>query len=123
MSMLALAISAVLATGCGTIMRLTSDGGEAISFANGELLSREPHSVKDLDIACERAIASIGYEDASAERGEKRVLWLARTAGGDRIEIRLTANGAKRSDLLIRVGVLGDETRSRLLLEHIHQSL
>jgi len=121
--MLAIALSVGLMTGCGAIMRLTSDSGEAISFANGELQSREPHAMALLDTACERAIASLGYDDVRSERGEKRVLWQARTAGGDHVEIRLSANGAKRSTLLIRVGVLGDETRSRLLLEHIQQSL
>lgn len=121
--LLAVVIIAALGTGCGALMRLGQPDGDPIAYASGELRSREPHPMTVLDVACGRAIETLGYEESEATREAERVLWRARTAGGDRVEIQLIAKGAKNSELRIRVGVLGDETRSRLLLEHVHQSL
>ncbi len=56
-------------------------------------------------------------------RDEEEVRWQAQTAGGDPVEIRLIPKSGKRTTLRIRVGVIGDEARSRLVLEQIRQSL
>ncbi len=121
--LLTVLISAALGTGCGAVLRFSDDQAESISFASGELRSHEPHSITELDVACGAAIDALGYEDGRAQHEEARIVWEAQTAGGDRVEIQLMSGRGKGSELRIRVGVLGDETRSRLLLEQIHQSL
>ena len=47
----------------------------------------------------------------------------AETAGGEPVDIRLVEKGPDRTELRIRIGVFGNEARSRLVLEQIHQSL
>lgn len=95
----------------------------AIIFEAGELRSDEAVALANLDLACAKIIAIMGYKEVTTTREAKRVLWTARTAGGDPIEIQLAARFPKRTELRIRIGVLGNEAQSRLLLEQIHQSL
>jgi hypothetical protein len=44
-------------------------------------------------------------------------------AGGDPVDIRLIAKDDDQTDLRIRIGVFGNEARSRLVLEQIRQAL
>lgn len=76
-----------------------------------------------LDEACAVAVEALAYEEIETESEEGQIRWRARTAGGDPVDIRLIAKGPEKTELRIRVGIFGDETRSRLVLEQIHQAL
>lgn len=110
-------------SGCGTLLLLGGAGGSAIAFATGELTSQEKTPLVELDAACGVALEDLGYSQISVERDAERVRWRATTAGGEPVDIHLRAKGPKRTEVRIRVGVFGDETHSRLVLEQIHQSL
>ena len=113
----------MLGSGCGFFFRFGNAEDDAIVFQNGELMSSEAQTLANVDRACGTAMQTLGYDAVQAERHEEHIDWRARTASGDLVEIRLHAKGPERTDLRIRIGVLGDEARSRLLLEEIHQSL
>jgi len=117
------ALQTALATGCGALLQIGGPKPPAIIFEAGELQSNEPVALAKLDLACAKTIAIMGYKEVTSTREAKRVLWTARTAGGDPVEIQLTTKLSMRTELRIRIGVLGNEARSRLLLEQIHQSL
>ena len=114
---------AALGTGCGALLLVGGAGTGAIAFATGELKSAEEHSLADLDRACRLAVDTLGYDNVETTYDKDRVRWQARTASGDPVDIHLAAKGTHRTQLRIRVGVFGDEARSRLVLEQIHQSL
>jgi len=120
---LLVALLPAFALGCGTLLLIGGSGTSAITFEAGELRSNEEVSLAELDLACRKAVAILGYEKVEATHEADRVHWKARTAGGDSIELRLAAKSSKRTELRIRVGVLGNEARARLILEQIHQSL
>jgi hypothetical protein len=113
----------VLATGCGALLLLGGAGTSAIAYATGELSSTEPTSLADVDAACAVAVDVLGYDEVETERNADRIRWRARTASGDPVDIRLLARGRTSTELKIRIGVFGDEAKSRLVLEQIHQSL
>ena len=121
--MLALSALLVPVCGCGALLLVGGAGTSAIAFATGELRATEESSLAALDEACRVAIETLGYRDVESSRAEKRVRWQAMTASGDPVDVRLRAKGPKRTEVRIRVGVFGEETRSRLVLEQIHQSL
>jgi hypothetical protein len=123
MAVLVVMLFAALETGCGALLLVGGAGTSAIVFASGELRSSEEHSLADLDLACRVAIETLGYEEVEATHELEKVRWQARTVGGDPVDIRLAAKGSDRTELRIRVGVFGNEARSRLVLEQIHQSL
>ena len=69
-----------------------------------------------------RASASVESATGTKDLGD-RIRWRATTAGGDPVDIRLIAKGDEQTDLRIRIGVFGNEARSRLVLEQIRQAL
>jgi hypothetical protein len=113
----------LLSSGCSALLLLGGAGTSAIAFATGELRATEEVPLADLDPACGIALETLGYSEIEFDRSADRARWQAKTAGGDPVDIRLRAKGPNRTEIRIRVGVFGDETRSRLVLEQIHQSL
>lgn len=119
------ALSGVVAasSGCGALLLIGGAGTSAIAFATGELRSREPSPLARLDAACATAVDVLSYDAVETEREANQVRWRARTAAGDPVDIRLVAKGPEATEVRIRIGVFGDEAKSRLVLEEIHQAL
>lgn len=111
------------APGCGTLLLIGGSGTSAITFETGELRSNEEVPLAELDLACRKAIEMLGYEAVEMTHEADRVRLKARTAGGEPVELQLAARSSGRTELRIRVGVLGNEAQARLVLEQIHQSL
>jgi hypothetical protein len=109
-------------TGCFGLLLVGGAGTSAIAFATGELRSTEPRSLAELDAACATAVDVLGYDEVATEREANRIRWRARTASGEPVDIRLLAKSPASTELRIRIGVFGDEAKSRLVLEQIHQA-
>lgn len=122
-SIVVLAAIAAGASGCGALLLIGGAGTSAIAFATGELRSREPSPIARLDAACATAVDVLAYDAVETERNAKQIRWRARTAAGDPVDIRLVAKGPEATEVRIRIGVFGDEAKSRLVLEEIHQAL
>ena len=123
-SLLGAAIATVLLQGgCGALLLVGGAGTSAIAFATGELRVTEPISLATLHEATKNAVETLRYVDAEAILNDDRIRWRATTAGGDPVDIRLIARSEEETDLRIRIGVFGNEARSRLVLEQIRQSL
>ncbi|MFK7896203.1 MAG: DUF3568 family protein [Myxococcota bacterium] len=119
---LAIGLSGTL-TGCGALLLVGGAGTSAIAFATGELKSTEPHALDVLDQACAVALDEMGYDEIDVERAADKIRWRAKTSGGDPVDLQLEAKGPESTELNIRIGVFGNEPRSRLLLEQVHQAL
>lgn len=114
---------AVGSPGCGALLLVGGAGTSAIAFATGELRATEEVPLAEVDAACESAIETLGYQQVEAHQKTDEVRWTAVTPGGDPVDIRLIAKRADQTTVRIRIGVFGDEGRSRLVLEQIRQSL
>lgn len=123
MSILGALCLAALATGCGALFLFGEAETGEIVFVRGELRTTEATSRAKLDLACGKAFEMMGYDAVETTSETDQSRWAARTASGDSVDIRLASKAPKRTELRIRVGVIGDEARSRLVLEQIHQSL
>jgi hypothetical protein len=115
-------VQTTLAMGCGALL-LGSSNSSSITFEAGELRSNEEISLAELDLACSEAVETLGYEQIQTTREEGLIRWTARTAGGEPVDLQLARKSSMRTELRIRIGVLGNEAKSRLVLEQIHQSL
>ena len=120
--LLLVVLQSTFAIACGMLpsSRLSQS---KIIFEAGELLSKEETSLADLELACREAVETLGYEEIETTPNKNQIRLTARTVGGEPVELQLSAKGSSRTELRIRVGVLGNEARSRLVLEQIHQSL
>ncbi len=114
---------ASLGTGCGLFLLVGGAGTSAIAFATGELRSMEASSLAAVDAACESAINTLGYDEIEKTSQPGNIRWKAVTASRDPVDIHLVEKKPEQTELRIRIGVFGDEARSRLVLEQIHQSL
>lgn len=119
----ALAAVVTSSSGCGALLLIGGAGTSAIAFATGELRSREPAPLARLDAACATAVDVLAYDAVETERNANQIRWRARTASGDPVDIRLVAKSPSATEVRIRIGVFGDEAKSRLVLEEIHQAL
>lgn len=116
--------AALLQSGCGVLLLAGGAGTSAIAFATGELRVTEDVPLETLHEATKTAVEILRYVDVEATLEEEgRIRWRATTAGGDPVDIRLIARGDEQTDLRIRIGVFGNEARSRLVLEQIRQAL
>ena len=120
--LLLVVLQSTFAIACGMLpsSRLSQS---KIIFEAGELLSKEETSLADLELACREAVETLGYEEIETTPNKNQIRLTARTVGGEPVELQLSAKGSSRTELRVRVGVLGNEARSRLVLEQIHQSL
>lgn len=109
--------------GCGALLLVGGAGTSAIAFATGELRVTEAASLTQVHDATRLAVEALRYADAEAVLTKDNVRWTATTAGGDPVDIRLYADGPEQTELRIRIGIFGNEARSRLVLEQIRQSL
>lgn len=110
-------------TGCFGLLLVGGAGTGAIAYVTGELRSTERAPLREVDAACAAAVDVLGYDEVETEREANRIRWRARTASGEPVTIRLVAKGPESTDVGIRIGVFGDEAKSRLVLEEIHQAL
>ncbi len=118
-----LALLLLATPGCGALLLVGGASGSAIAFATGELRATEDNSLAALDEACRIAVETLGYEEVESTRSEGRARWRAVTVGGDPVDIHLIAKESDETVVRIRIGVFGNEGRSRLVLEQIRQSL
>lgn len=120
--MAALAI-ACLTTGCGALLLVGGAGTSAIAFATGELRASEEAPLSRVHEATRLAVETLGYQEVEATLADSKIRWKGTTPSGDPVDIRLIAKGPELTDVRIRIGVFGNEGRSRLVLEQIRQSL
>ena len=113
----------LLQAGCGALLLVGGAGTGAIAFATGELRVTEDVPMATLHEATKNAIETLRYVDIEASLEGDRIRWRATTAGGDPVDIQLISRDDGQTDLRIRIGVFGNEARSRLVLEQIRQAL
>jgi len=120
----ALLTATLLQAGCGVLLLAGGAGTSAIAFAFGEPRATENVPLETLHAATKTAVETLRYVNVEAILEEEgRIRWSATTAGGDPVDIRLIAKDDDQTDLRIRIGVFGNEARSRLVLEQIRQAL
>lgn len=123
LALLGLIALILVGTSCAALLVAGGAGTTAVAWVTGELRSTEATPLARLDGACATAVDVLGYDGISTEREQNRIRWRARTASGDPVDIRLLAQGPDETEVRIRIGVFGDEAKSRLVLEEIHQAL
>jgi hypothetical protein len=95
-----------------------------MAYLDGDLKSVEPHSLDDVYAACrtvlkDRDMKIVGKE----EKGKERAVINARDEADRKVTITLTSQYEGITNISIRIGVWGDEARSRDLYQKIHDHL
>jgi hypothetical protein len=119
-----LAIAPVVTlTGCIALAAGAAAGAGAVAYVRGELDTSLNANLDAVDRAANRAGDELKFAKINESADALTRILTLRTADDKKIEIRLTRTTDTLTRVRIRVGLLGDETLSRLLLEKIQANL
>jgi hypothetical protein len=122
---LALAAAAAalsLASGCFVIAAGAAGAGTA-AYVRGELDATVGGDLGRAADASDRALEQVQFVKVSEKRDAFSVVIVARTAEDKKVEIRLAREGDKLTKVRIRIGLFGDEERSRAVLERLQAGI
>ena len=112
----------VFVHGCTAVALVGAGAGTAI-YVTGDL---ETVVAKDINTVYQATLKAIEQLDLKAGTKTKDALAakiIARDAQDKKITIKLKSKSENATELNIRVGVFGDETKSRLIYEQIKKNL
>jgi len=122
---LALAGMAVLVQGCAVawVGAGLGVGAGMVAYFKGDLEAVESKDIDTVFEATEKAIEELEIKVSKKTKDKMSAVIVARDAQDKKITIKLRATADEGTKLSIRVGGLGDETKSRLIYEKIRENL
>jgi hypothetical protein len=118
---LALATSA-FTSGCFIVVAGAAGAG-TVAYIRGELDATVGGPYDRVIDASNRALDQVQFVKISERKDAFSAVIIARTAEDKRVRIRLTREGDRLTRVEIRIGVFGNEERSRAVLERIEAGL
>lgn len=98
-------------------------GAGAVAWVRGELDATVSHRFDRVDAAANRAIQQLELVKVKESRSAIDAEIIARTGQDKRIVVKLDRVGDQLTRVRIRVGLIGDESLSRLILDKINSNL
>ena len=115
---------AVVGTGCvGFVVGAGVAAGGTVAYVMGELKSEEPHDFRATWNATEHAVKDLKYFVIETHHDDISGKFILRNSYDQKIQIVVDSMNMNLTEVRIRVGVFGDQTLSRLVLEKIHSHL
>jgi hypothetical protein len=109
-------------TGC-LLAAGAAAGAATVAYVRGELSASISHGIDAVDRATNRAAEQLRFVKISESSDALLRVITLRTAEDKKIEVRLARTTDTLTSVKIRVGMLGDEGTSRVLLDKINQNL
>lgn len=114
-----LLVSASLSIGCPAVLVGGAAGGGAVAFIRGELKTTEEVSLNRAWRAAQTAMGDLEFTITDKEKDAFDARIHASGAGDKAIDVALKKISPTRTEIGIRVGLFGDESLSRQILEAI----
>jgi len=111
-----------LNSGCFAVVAAGAGAG-AVAYIRGDLESAVDAGFDKSVKAAGKAIEQLKFAKVSEKQDALLATIVARNADDKRIEIRVEADGANRTKVKIRIGVIGDESLSLAILDKIKANL
>lgn len=111
-----------LCQGCGTSVR-GPDGEIEARIRYGTLNAMMDRGIDRVYQAVQDSVSKLGLTTVMAEQDGVAAEVLARDAQGQNINIKLEAVSTAKTELTLRVGMLGDENKSRVVFRQIQENL
>ncbi len=124
LSIMLLGILLFSSSGCVALLVGGGAGAGTVAYIKGELKSTEEASIDRTWEAAQEAVKDLEFVITSKEKeNTSSAKLIARDARDKKIEIELKKISEHLTKVTIRVGVFGDESLSRLILERLKKSL
>jgi hypothetical protein len=111
-----------LCQGCGTSVR-GPEGDIEARIRYGTLTAMMDRGIERVYQAVQESVGKLGLTTVMAEQDGVAAEVLARDAQGQNISIKLEAVGPDKTELTMRVGMLGDKNKSRVIFRQIQDNL
>jgi hypothetical protein len=112
----------VFCHGCGTSVR-GPEGGIEAKIRYGTLTAMMDRGIDRVYQAVQQAVNELGLTTVMAQQDGVAAEVLARDAQGQNINIRLEAVSTSKTELTMRVGMLGEKNKSRVIFREIQNNL
>ena len=110
-------------TGCAALVIGGAAGAGSYAYISGEMKSNESISLNRAWNATQKAVKKSGFTVTSKEKDDFYAKLVARGAGDKKLTIKLKRQSDNITEIKIRVGMLGDESMSRLIYDEIKKQI
>ena len=124
--LLAILLVGMAVSGVGCIAAVVAVGAGAagtVAYMGGDLEAVESRSLADVYEATLKAVEQLELNTIEDVKDALSAVIVARDAQDKKITIKLRASAEEMTEVSIRVGVFGDETKSRLIYQRIRDNL
>lgn len=113
---------AVYLSGC-VVAAVGAGAAGTVAFFRGDLEAVESASLERVYKATERTVEKLKLGVTKVTRDSSQATFVVRDAAGEKITIKLKATAKNTTKLSIRIGMFGDEIKSRQIYQKIHDTL
>ena len=114
-----LGLSLILSYGCAALLIGGAAGAGAVAYVGGELKSTEEVAMNRAWEAASKAMDDLEFAVTSKEKDAFLGQLIARGAGDKKIRVKVKKQSDTVTEIRIRVGIFGDESMSRQILDRI----
>jgi hypothetical protein len=111
-----------LCPGCSTSVR-GPDGNVEATIKEGTLTATMDRGIDRVFRAVQDTVRELGLTTITSQQDGVAAEVLARDAQGQNVTIRLEAISASQTSLMMRVGILGDKNKSRVIFREIQENM
>ncbi len=112
----------VLLQGCMTVA-LVGAGAGTVMYTMGDLEAVLPADIDSAYDAAQKSLVQLQLKISSKSKDALAAEIIARDAQDKKVTVKLKSTSQYSTELSIRVGVFGDEDKSRLIYEQIQKNL
>jgi hypothetical protein len=109
--------------GCVAVAAGAVAGAGTVAYVRGQLNATVDKPFDDVARAASTALQQLQFIKSSEKKDALIAILTARTAEDRNVEIKVRRQSDKLTTIAIRVGLFGDETLSRIVLEKINANL
>ena len=113
---------AVLTGGC-LLLAVGAGAAGTVAYISGDLEAVESRNMADVYEATLKALEQLELSATKEGKDDLSAVIVARDAQDKKITIKLRAPSEESTKIAIRVGVFGNETKSRLIYQKIRDNL
>lgn len=114
--------TALLLAGCWVVVAGAGAAG-TVAYLKGDLEAVEPSNLDAVYTATAEALEQLGLHPIEDRKDALSALITTRDAQDQKITIKLRRTTSETTKISIRVGIFGNETKSRLIYQKIHDNL
>ncbi len=94
-----------------------------VAYVKGDLEMVESKGIDNVYTATKKAMKQLGFSVTKDEKDWLSAVIVAHDVKDNRVTIKLSSTASKATKLSIRVGLLGNEAKSRLIYQKIRDNL